>query len=57
MLPAGNAQQQAFGCILMEMGGGGKNKGAKVGTKHIEQSATAGCGNGRQWGGGADGGQ
>ena len=58
MSPVGNVQQQMFGWYIDgDEGVVGKNKGKKVGTKHIQQSTMAGGGNGRQWGGGADGGQ
>ncbi len=51
MLPVENVQQQTFGrCIDRDGGGEGKNKGAKVGTKQIQQSTMAGGGDGRQWG-------
>jgi len=37
----------------MEMGVvKGENKSAKVGRWYIQQSTRAGCGGGRQWGGG-----
>ncbi len=56
MLPVENAQQQMFGGYIDgDWGGTGKNKVVKVGTRYIQQSTMAGGGNGRQWGGGADG--
>jgi hypothetical protein len=50
MLPVGNAQQQTFGGYID--GDGGVR--ARI-TRHIQQSTMVGGGDGRQWGGGADG--
>ncbi len=45
-----------WGVYWWRWGGEGKNKGAEVDTKYIQQSTMAGSGNGRQQGAGVDGG-
>ena len=54
MLPAGSVHQETCGGFIDGDGGRGdcKKKGAKVGRKCIQQSSSAGGGDGRQWGDG-----